>query len=504
MRIGVSNINKEGLVLSKKLINKGIFKYNGIIGRAMFELYDKGYQSSPAIFDIIDFRRALYEDFPQDFELLIDNLKGQLALENELIIKYALIKSNNEEFKSILSSYYDIFLARKALDAFDTLLNKVRLPKKNDLLKVKIRLGISGSVKNYNSLPLDEKAIQDCIYVREEETIVRCNTADILVKGVLKRLGVSEEVFYKYKAENQSLFISGIDFKSEIELLPVVISGQVHADGVYGEALTADIANYYSEFSKTYGSHVDSIGYEQVIFNDTIDERISLINEKRKKFGNIAYRELYVTTSEVVFALESAISPYKKSYFEHNILHLGVATLSHENRTEFSKINTLNGLCGEFIHESEVKEKGYFAKGLPISIKFGVISNNKFRLSELKYYPIYSVYYAEDSNNVEPLLGTDIQVVIQDKDELFKRFGVSNKADLYQYNLHNIDIKSPFEGVTSLQYCELIADLTTALMLAECGELDYEMCGLCYSWVNDDIFYRASTEAEIVFKSYGF
>ena len=60
MNIACTNINNKGIILSKELINKVVFKYNGMLGRALFKLYDMGYQSSPAIFNPIDFRSILF------------------------------------------------------------------------------------------------------------------------------------------------------------------------------------------------------------------------------------------------------------------------------------------------------------------------------------------------------------------------------------------------------------------------------------------------------------
>ena len=44
MKIATTNINNDGIILSKNAINKLIFKYNGVLGRALFKLYDLGYQ----------------------------------------------------------------------------------------------------------------------------------------------------------------------------------------------------------------------------------------------------------------------------------------------------------------------------------------------------------------------------------------------------------------------------------------------------------------------------
>lgn len=506
MNIACTNINNKGIILSKELINKVVFKYNGMLGRALYKLYDMGYQSSPAIFNPIDFRSILFSDFSYDIYLLRDNLRGKIDLSDELMIKYAILKTDNEAFRDILSIYLDILVAKKALDSYNTLLSKVKLPKKNDLVKVKSRLGVSGSVKNYNTLPLDVPAIRESFYVGDDEELVHFDTSDIMVKEIIKRLGYSEDDYLEHKKSGQPFFISGVSQDDEVYLMPIIISGKIVADGKFGKELINDIQKYYNDFYETHTSKVHCLNYEEVIFNSALVERISLIKEKRANFVDKPFRDFYATTNEVIFAVKVDKEKEVRSYFRGNKLKLGVATLSHENRCEFSKINTLSGLCGEFIHENDVRDKGWVAKGLPVPIKFGVVSGKKLKISELNYYPIYNVYYSDDvnSSNVEPLLGNDIHITVSDINEVFKHLGVLDKAELFNKFLKETYVSLPSSDINRASYEQLVADLATALVYAECGYLDYDMYGTGYSWVTDEIFYKASTEAEELFKSFGF
>lgn len=507
MRIACTNINNRGIELSKELINKAVFKYNGILGRAMFKLYDLGYQSSPSVFDIDDFRSILFDDFSSEINLLRDNLRGKIGIDNELMVRYAMYKTKNNEFRNVLSIYLDILSARKSLDAYSTLISKVKIPKKNNIVKIKPRLGVSGSVNNYNAIPLDSKAIWESFVLEEDEELITYNTEDIIVKEMIKNLGYSENEYLEHKNSGQPFFIAGVSQEDELSLLDIITSGKIVTDGRFGAELSKSIEDYYNDFYKTHDSRISCSKYEELIFNKSIDERIDLINKKRADFKDTPFREFYVTSNEVIFAVKTGKDKISKSYFNGNKLHLGVATLSHENRSELSKINTLCGLCGEFIHESVATERGWATEGLPISIKFGLLIGKRFKLSELNYYPIYNVYYSNNdvkSASIKPLLGNDIQVIVSDKLEVFKTLGVSSKADLFNKFLKATDVDLPFVGVNRTHYEELVADLSTALVLAECGELDYDMYCTGYNWVTDDIFYRACIEAEELFKSFGF
>lgn len=508
MRIACTNINNSGITLSKSLINKAIFKYNGLLGRALFKLYDLGYQSSPSVFDLSDFRSVLCSDFPSEVSLLRDNLRGKISIEDENMVTYAVLKTTNKDFKEVLSIYLDILIAKKSLDAYSTLISKIKMPKKNDLIKIKPRMGISGSVNNYNSLPLDIPAVRECFVVNEDEELVHYNTSEILVKEIIKRLGYSEVDYLEHKNSGQPFFISGVSQDSELKLLSVIISGKIIADGKFGSELVNDIHKYYNDFYKVHDSRVHCLNYEEVIFNSAIDERILMIKNKRKDFGDKPFRDFYVTTDEIIFAVKDlSLELVKRSYFEGNKLHLGIATLSHENRTEFSKINTLCGLCGEFIHKSVVSEKGWYSTGLPVSIKFGMLVGKRFKLNELEYYPIYNVYYGKDNvggSNIKPLLGNDIHIVVSDKEEVLNKLGVSSTFELFNMFLKATNVNLPAVNIDRVKYEELVADLATALVCAECGDLEYDMFGTSYSWVTDELFYRASVEAEELFKSFGF
>lgn len=504
MKIATTNINSNGIILSKNALNKLIFKYNGVLGRALFKLYDLGYQSSPASFDLADFRGALLNDFPKEIFLLRDNMTGKIALEDEIMVKYAMFKTTDKDFKSVLSIYLDTLVAEKALDSFNILISRIKIPKKSDSIKIKPRLGVSGRVSNFNTLPLDNSAIRESFLVEDDEELITYNTSNIMVKAILIRLGYSSEDYLKHKSSGESFFITGVSQEDELSLLPNIINGKISADGKFGADLVADVNKYYEDFYKTHDTHIHCLNYEEVIFNLALDERIDLINKKRESFGDNPFREFYVTTNEVIFAVKTQSNEIKKSYFKDNKLQLGIATLSHENRSEFSKINTLCGLCGEFIHESVVIEKGWVAEGLPISIKFGILTGKRFKLNELNYYPIYNVHYCEDSASITPFLGNEIHIIVSELEDVFKKLGVSSKAELFNKFLDATDVNLPSPEIDRRKYEELVADLSTALVYSECGILDYDMYRVGYNWVTDDIFYRACTEAEQLFRSFGF
>lgn len=508
MKIACTNINKNGISLNKDLIFKNIYKYNGVLGRALFRLYDLGYQSSPSVFDFVDFRQAITSDFSSELSLLRNNMSGKIELDDENLVKYAMIKTGDDSFKELLSIYLDVLVAQKALDSYNNLLSRVKVPKKSNIVNVKPRLGVSGSVHNYNTLPLDNEAIQECFILDDDETLVVFNTSDVLVKEIIKDLGYSMEDYNSHKDSGKSFFINGVSQEDELELLPIIISGKVVADGRFGAELSERIKNYYSDFYANHDSRVHCLRYEEVIFNNASDERIALNNAKRRSFVDKPFREFYVTTNSIIFAVKGETSNFSKSYFKNGKIQLGVATLSHDNRSEFSKINTLCGLCGEFIHENTIREKGWIAEGLPVQIKFGMLSGKKFRLSELSYYPIYNIYYSQSNGekgaNILPLLGNDIHIVVSNFEEISEKLGVSSKIDLFRLCLKKTDVDLPSKEINRVKYEELVADLTTALIYAECGELEYHLCGSDYTWVNDEIFYRASVEAEGLFRVLGF
>lgn len=505
MRIACNNINNSGILINKDLLNKCIFKYNGMFGRALFKLYDLGYQSSPAIFDLYDFRSCLFDDFPDEKYLLRDNLSGKVDISDSNMIKYAIMKTSNQEFKEVLSIYLDILVAEKALNAFTLLLSRIKIPKKSSVIKLKSRLGVSGAVKNYNNLPFDVDAVRECIIVPDDEYLVTYNTSHVLVKKILERLGYSSDSYEEYKKSGKSFFISGVSQDDEIKLLSLIISGKINADGKFGKELVDDVNKYYNDFYTSHNQKVHCLNYEEVIFNSAIDERNNLIAKRREELSKYGFRDFYITNDSIIFAVKknSDVS-FDKPYFENNTLKLGIATLSHENKNEFSKINTLCGLCGEFIHESIVKENNWYTKGVPLSIKFGLFSGKRFRLSELSYYPIYNVFYSEKDCEVKPLLGNEIHIIVRDWNETLNQLGVSSVSQLYDLFLKAVDVDLPSPDIDRVKYEKLIADLTTALVCAECGVLEYKMQGSRYTWLTDDIFYKACVRAEELFHSYGF
>lgn len=503
MRLACLEINSKGIVLSKSLVTKTVHKYNGLLGRSLFKLYDWGYQSSPSVFDIIEFREALYSDFKDDIVLLRNNLTGKLEFDDEFMVKFAITKSSNPEFKSAMRIYLDILTAQKALDAYNLLLARVRVPKRSDVIRVKPRLGVNGKVSNENILPLDNSAIRESFVLEDDEVLVKFDTSEVLIKETFKNLGYTDEDYILHKQTGQPFFIRGIAQEDEIALAPVIISGKIITDGKYGKELEESIAKYYSEFFSSHTTRVHCVEHETVIFNLALDERLKLIAEKRKTLGE--FREFYVTSTEIIFAVKT--SSIKKSYFKDNTLDLGVVVLSHDSRRELAKLNVLRGLSGEFIHEDVVRDKGYITEGLPIDIQFGIISGKSFRLSNFNYYPLYNVYYQNKDGskgaNISPLLGVDIHIIVSDINDIFKKFEVSSVRELFSSVLEYVDVVTPV-GVLEYTYKNLVADLTVALILVECGETKYTLLGSNYDSINDLIFYQASIEAESLFRSFGF
>lgn len=512
MRIACMNINNNGITLSKSLINKTIFKYNGILGRALFKLYDLGYQSSPSIFDKENFRSILNLDFPDDVDYLRNNLRGNLDIDDELLVKYAILKSSNDLFKEVLSIYLDILTATHALEAYDIFFSKVKVPKKVDLIKVKSRLSVSGGVGNFNVIPLDSPAIWESFVISSDEYLEVYDTTEVLIKQVILHLGYSEDDYLAHKNSGQPFFISGISQQDELSIFPAIVNGKINADGKFGSLLTKDISDYYANFYLTHdNTKISCSNYEEVIFNDCIDERIKLNNIKRESLAGKSYREFYVTSTKIIFAIKEENAVFKSnSYIKDGKIRMGVATLSHENRAEFSKINVLCGLSGEFVSETTVKLNNWLTVGQPIMIKFGTFIGNKFRLNELSYYPFYNVYYNLDGEfgcNVKPLLGNDIQIVVSDIKDIFYSLRVSSKQSLYSKVLRFVDASEFYipRDCNVVKFSRLIADLTMALLYAECGETEYEMCSMLdFDNISDEVYYQACVRAEEVFKSMGF
>ena len=506
MRVACNNVNSNHLYLSKVKIDKAIYNYNGVYGRALFNLYDKGYIDSPSVFNYNTFMEAINFEFKSEIPNLVNGLNGKIGLDDEYIVKYAIYTSKNLEFKEVMSDYIDIIKSKSYLDAYSSLLSIIDISKKRDIFMVKSKLSVNGKVFNKSKLPLDNKGIIESFYFGDDEILESIDTSHLLIKYLMNEIGCIGD-YQSHKNTGKSFFIDGITQEEEIELVPALMDGRINANGKYGRKLLEYRDNYYTEFYKNFTSDIDCVPFEELIFDKALNERSSLVNEKRKelelKYGVGNFREFYVTSKEVIFSIKSN-KTFNDTYFKNNKLRIGAVALNHDTRGEFSKLNTLLGLSGEFISEEVVERNGYLVEGIPLKIKFATLSSRGLKVGSVNYYPIYNVYYnlnGEKGSSIQPLLGNSIHIILNNLDYVLESmFEVSNIDELRNYILDKLD-----DSVVNdySNYKLLVSDLTTALVLAECGVLEHELADR-YIGLNDSIFYRACIDAEKMFRSLGF
>lgn len=488
-------LNDNGIRVSLSKCKDMMYHYHGVVGRSLYKLYDMGYLSTPSVFDIYDFREVITSNFPDDIKYLKSNLSGKDQYDNPVFIKYAIEMSKDVEFKKVMNVYYDYVYASQALFDFENLLDTAKLPKRKDEFSINPRYYISQGIKIGSKTDVSNKEFCNAFYLEPDEHLVRIDLHDCMRQALFEHIGGTIEEYAYNKRIGEPFFISGVSQEKELDFIYLIASGDIEATGKYRERLVEAQNKYMRQESDAWRV---GIPFDKRIFADAVSKMTQLVEEKRREFGTSG-RDFYISNDEVVFAVKG--EPVKKSFFEDNMLHMGTVVFCTTSKTELCKINTLNGLNGEFIHESDVRNNNWYAVGRPIPLKFGVLNGKRFKCNELNYYPLYNVFYSESESNVRPVLGNDIHVLVSDLQDVFSYFGVSDKQGLYNYFYNTVTSDPVPLSCDNNRYKGLVVDLLCGLIYAECGELDYKLVNTDYSWVMSDIFYQASTKAEDIFKS---
>lgn len=463
MKYAVSKFRENGFTFSKKRLQDNLIKYLGLRGRSIFELADKGYQSSPSVFDEVSLREYIVHNFPYISRYLVGAYDDGFKLKH---IELALLKSKDEELTYLLKTYYNIVLSERYIKLANRVDSNVGFKKSSDTIVTRSRLCLNGKVDNYGKIPLDDEYCYDFLEIPAGKAVKKVCFTSILRKHLLDRLGLED-------TDNTAKFIEGIDLDSELNLFDFIVSGCCECDGEFAEALMKDYNNFVRAYKENASNSLSLPSYASQIFNESIED-ISAYTSEIIKQENGTY--FFLTNNDVYYLVDSSEPDYK--YFSKDgVLNVGVYCVDTYDKFELPKTLNLLGLCGEFYPSVMLGDTNITNTGLSFKLN---IYNGKKKPILYDYVSALDVNYSSEGGSILPVID-DISDV--------------------NFRTDNIDW---WDKVKALSGSLLIAELTNALIMCEYGSFEYHARELKDFNISEDVFMHSAYEAEKLFHALGF
>lgn len=462
MRNAINKFKRDGFKFSKSKLGEQLIYYIGLRSRSIFELADKGYQTSPCVFDEISFRTYILKSHPEIKKYFVGSYDDSFKLKH---IKLAILKTEDEELKHALQLYYNILVSEHFIALSKRINDNVGFKRSKDITEVKSRLCINGKIDNYGKIPLEDEMCYKALYVPDGKVVKCINYNVILRKNLLEQLGVKDD-------NNEAKFIKGVSLDDELELFDFILSGCCECDGEYGQLLQDDIARHVKSYKEKNSSALVVPEYSCGLFTKSIEE-ITKFTSEIIESENGEY--FFITNSCIYYTVDSDIKENK--YFKDGVLNVGAYCVDTYNRVELPKIANLMGLCGEFYPANMLYDDALSNNGN--SFKFATYNGKKKPLV-YEYESSNDICYSNGGASIKPLI-PDISSI--------------------KFRTDNVDwwtkVKSKAESL-------LIAELTNALICCEYGSFVYKPVELTDFNITDEQFMYASFRAEELFHSLGF
>ena len=175
------------------------------------------------------------------------------------------------------------------------------------------------------------------------------------------------------------------------------ITGKLKGNTPLAEMLYKDIEEYYRKCCLEYSTEKSScMSFEEHIFNLCVDDLI--LNQKQFREQHPEYKPFLVDNWSVHYYSEA--DSYKPS-LPYNTF--GLDCIDYFSGETLNVKNSLIGLCGEFVAESDLARNSLKALGMPLEL---YINETK----KVKYYPLVNVR-TENNTFLEPRLNNNVYYI---------------------------------------------------------------------------------------------
>lgn len=333
----------------KERLESVMQEYTKMYCRALHELCELGYSSTPYTYNDIDFRTAIVEEFPNELRLLKKSMSSGVSV-NKTTVSYAVKATKDDEFKHVMSVFLDVITAKEMLvdlEAFITSLTFGKRGKASSSIKVVVSEGVQ--VRTKYRLHADMLFDADC------NKIKKVNICECVIHELCKDIGLSEGEYQRHKESGSPFFLKGVTQEEEEELSEGIVYGLIPLEGVYGEKLRNRMIDYYREYNEKY-SELSTVqtDYERIIYARCTSERTHLLESLRDGLYAEGYKELYLDNVYAYYQKHEEVAPVvRQTIYVGNYCNIP------------DLIETFEGIQGVF---SAIPE------GVPVNIKgYGIV-----------------------------------------------------------------------------------------------------------------------------------
>lgn len=496
MRIYCNNINTNGVPISYTRMKAVTQKCESLRAKCLFKLYDMGYIPTPNKLDRVIFKALLQEFKGENVRDIVDYSNGQLDLSSKRVeIAYTRAKGN---LKTVFGILLHLSEAEETLKEIEILVNRRIVSEHSPVKPFYNRVSVSTSdVTSRSNIMFNTKYGTDLIEVPKGCKIVRYDFSLVAYLRLCQYLGINSTVVSRYKSENRGLFIKGIPFDMECHALELLIEGSINCDGDYGKKLNDSISEYYykdfSDDTRVYASDRYNVKIMSLSFN----ERCKIVEEIRNKRYE-GFREVTMSNTSITYWIQDG-EDNEDDTVDINKIQCGNYVIDWLKETEFSKINHLRGICGEFISVSDCRKNKLKASGVPTTLSTLVYENGKIREIKTDCYLISQV--TNNGLSVRPKLGSTLHMEFSNFEDVLRVARVKSEEEFYRLLTKSIQPTVMLDYNID-DYVSLVSELIILLLRVDSGTLDFKLSRQRVTNVPRKVFIYACYDAERYFNSY--
>lgn len=468
MRRIANDVKQKGIIIVRDEFYSAVSKYQFIRARSIYEMYKGYYLDNPVAFRELDFMSALWEEFREYRKFVTSTMTGEIVLTPETI-DYAIIKANDPAFTAIMTSYKNYLIASEALSQYYFFVSRNKFYAKElcrgrvkPFISVKSGLEVYRGVADKCPNKLGETGMLECFKVDDDRVVVELGYSGVLQSELAKMVDVPTSEINAHLSENTAIFLEGVSFEQEGELLPYLCDGTIEGDTKAGRKLAVLVNSHYTNSNN--GTYVSPLYGD--LFTSSNEALRTLFDVFRTEYSECDLQSFYLSNTKAYFTVpetvlegQCGLRPAKLEAVSADNM-MGEFAFDHSSCTKFNNINLGYGVMGEFISEQDIQINGYAVEALPTTIRF--VEYKKDGSTKEFYAPYYSVadvHYSGDKNEygefttetIAPNAGSVLSKITPlTKTEVFSQMHVSNEKGLYEKLLGYCKTRNPYKYISSV------------------------------------------------------
>lgn len=500
MWVSASEANKRGVVISKSKMTEATGKYIKMYNSGCKRLFDLGFQSSPSVFDRVEFRLIFFETYPDMVHYFINQKTGML--EDEILrVEYVIRVCDDEEVRELLKIARLVLKADEALKAYNNFCTLKKFHKKSDTITVKSAFTVSDHVYNANKFMLDNPYIQECFYYSDDKMVLSVDFRIEIYKTLLAEVGVVlDSVDYSAEA---LILGKGFTIADDVNYLSLIIEGSVIGSGEYGLKVYNAVEDYYTSYYQTTTTKAICPSRLSILFNKALPKCISLVECTREtlKTERTGFEEFYITDDCVYFLVDRTSSA--ECVANKRVFNIGSYLVNSFTGERISVVGQLLGWGGEFVSEYDIMTSdGYKSTGMPILIPH-IVPKKRGRII-LEYESYYPVYNIRDSAGKTVKPHVDINHLYhRNVDKLLEELDVSSVESLPNEVKDTLDIEygehtNSFKLLCGILFQGLICTMCDYILDGHSSS-EQIILDSSFDWVDEQAYIDASVQVESLF-----